>query len=48
MKIKGEELRKPKAPNPFKLALRGSKFAKITFEEFERASEELQDELFST
>jgi len=46
--VKAEDLRKAKlAPNPFELALRGPKFAKITFEEFERASEELQDELFS-
>ena len=47
--VKAEDLRKAKlAPNPFELALRGTKFAKITFEEFEKASEELQDELLST
>ena len=46
--VKAEDLRKAGlAPNPFELALRGPKFARITFEEFERASEELQDELFS-
>ncbi|ADM27528.1 transcriptional regulator/antitoxin, MazE [Ignisphaera aggregans DSM 17230] len=33
-------------PNPFDLALRGSKFAETTFEEFERESEEMQSELF--
>jgi len=33
-------------PDPFDLALRGSKFAKTTFEEFERESEEMQSELF--
>ena len=45
---KVEDLRKAKlAPNPFELSLRGPKFARITFEEFERSSEELQDELFS-
>lgn len=33
-------------PNPFDLALSGSKFAKTTFEEFERISEEMQNELF--
>ena len=30
----------------FALAMKGSKFAKTTFEEFERESEELQDEVF--
>jgi len=33
-------------PNPFDLALKGPKFAKTTFEEFERESEEIQSELF--
>lgn len=33
--------------DPFDLALRGRKFAKVTFEEFERESEELQRELSS-
>ncbi len=32
--------------DPFDLALKGSKFAKTTFEEFEKESEELQVELF--
>ena len=32
--------------DPFDLALKGSKFAKTTFEEFEKESEEMQDELF--
>jgi len=46
--VRAEGLRKAgPALNPFELALRGSMFAKITFEEFEKASEELQDELFS-
>jgi len=46
--VRAEGLRKAGlALNPFELALRGPKFAKITFEEFEKASEELQDELFS-
>lgn len=31
--------------DPFDLALRGPKFAKTTFEEFEKESEEMQDEL---
>jgi len=33
-------------PNPFDLALKGPKFAKTTFEEFERESEEIQSDLF--
>ena len=46
--VRVEDLRRAGlAPNPFRLALQGSKFAKMTFEEFERASEELQDELLS-
>jgi len=32
--------------DPFNLALKGPKFARTTFEEFERESEELQNELF--
>ena len=32
--------------DPFDLALKGPKFAKTTFEKFERESEELQDEIF--
>ena len=34
-------------PDPFDLALHGSKFAKTSFEEFERDSEDFQNELFS-
>lgn len=33
-------------PDPFELALKGTKFAKISFEEFEKESEEMQNELF--
>ena len=33
-------------PNPFDLALNYPKFAKTSFKEFEKESEELQDELF--
>jgi len=33
--------------DPFDLALRGSKFAETTFEEFERESEEMQSGLFN-
>ena len=32
--------------DPFDLALKGPKFAKTTFEEFERESEKMQAELF--
>jgi len=32
--------------DPFDLAIKGPKFAETTFEEFERESEELQDEVF--
>ncbi|MCD6381179.1 MAG: AbrB/MazE/SpoVT family DNA-binding domain-containing protein [Candidatus Odinarchaeota archaeon] len=32
--------------DPFDLALKGPKFAKTTFKEFERESEEMQDEFF--
>jgi len=32
--------------DPFDLALKGPKFARITFEEFERESEEMQSEFF--
>jgi antitoxin MazE len=33
-------------PDPFELALRGSKFARVKMEDFERESEEMQRELF--
>ncbi len=32
-------------PDPFELALKYPKFAKVGFEEFEKESEEIQDEL---
>jgi len=32
--------------DPFDFALNGPKFAKVTFEEFEKESEELQNEIF--
>lgn len=32
-------------PNPFDIALKGPKYAKTTFEEFEKESEEMQDEV---
>ncbi|OYT38461.1 MAG: AbrB family transcriptional regulator [Desulfurococcales archaeon ex4484_58] len=33
-------------PDPFDIALNGPKFAKTTFEEFEKLSEEMQSEIF--
>ena len=49
VKIKVENSRIILEPvrDPFDLALKGPKFAKITFEEFERESEEMQHELFN-
>lgn len=48
VKIKVENSRIILEPvrDPFDLALKGPKFAKTTFEEFERESEEMQAELF--
>lgn len=46
MRVEGSKIVLEPAPNPFELALKGTKFAKTTFEEFEKESEELQDELF--
>ncbi len=46
LKVEGSKIVMERVPDPFELALKGPKFAKITFEEFERESEEMQDELF--
>jgi len=46
MTVRGGKIVIEVVPDPFDLALRGSKFAEITFEEFEKDSEEMQDELF--
>ena len=46
LKVDGSKIVIEIAPRPFDLALKGSKFAKTTFEEFEKQSEELQNELF--
>jgi len=46
MTVKGGKIVIEVVPDPFDLALRGSKFAETTFEEFEKESEEMQDELF--
>ena len=46
MRVEDSKIILERIPDPFELALKGPKFAKITFEEFERESEEMQDELF--
>ena len=46
LRVEGSKIIIEPIPDPFELALKGSKFAKTTFEEFERESEELQNELF--
>ncbi|MCD6095928.1 MAG: AbrB/MazE/SpoVT family DNA-binding domain-containing protein [Thermoprotei archaeon] len=46
IKVNGSKIILEPVPDPFDLALKGPKFAKITFEEFEKESEEMQSELF--
>jgi len=46
LRVEGSRLILEAALDPFKLALKGTKFAKTTFEEFERESEEMQNDLF--
>jgi len=46
LSVKGNKIIIRVVPDPFDLALKGPKFAKISFEEFERESEEMQRELF--
>ncbi len=46
MRVDGSKVILERVPDPFELALRGPKFARVTFEEFERESEEMQDALF--
>ena len=46
IKVNGSKIILEPVPNPFDLALKGPKFAKITFEEFEKESEEMQSEVF--
>jgi len=46
LKVENGRLIVEVVPDPFELALRGRKFAAVKFEEFERESEEMQDELF--
>jgi len=46
LRVEGSRIVIEPIPDPFTLALTGSKFAKTTFEDFERESEEIQCELF--
>jgi len=45
VRVEGSRIVLEPAPDPFDYALRGPKFAKTTFEEFEGESEEMQDGL---
>jgi len=46
LRVEGCKVVMEPIPDPFDLALEGPKFAKITFEDFERESERAQAELF--
>ena len=46
LRLEGSKIIIEPIPDPFTLAIKGSKFAKTTFEEFEMESEDLQDETF--
>lgn len=46
LRVEGSRIVLEPIPDPFDVAIKGPKFAKITFEEFERDSEEMQNELF--
>ena len=46
LKVKDSKIIIEPIPDPLEYALRGPKFAEVTFEEIERISEEIQDELF--
>ncbi len=45
LRVEGSKIVIEPAPNPFDVALRGPKYAKTTFKEFERESEEMQNEI---
>ena len=45
LRVEGSRIIIEPIPDPFTLALTGSKFARTTFEEFEKESEEIQREL---
>ncbi len=46
LRVVGNRIVVEVVPDPFELALKYPKFAKISFEEFEKESEEIQDEFF--
>ena len=46
LRLEGSKIIIERVQDPFDLAIKGPKFAETTFEEFERESEELQDEVF--
>ncbi len=46
LRVKNSKIIIEPIPDPFDVALNGPKFAKTTFEEFEKESEEMQNELF--
>ena len=46
LRVEGSKIVIEPIPDPFELALKGSKFAKIKFEDFENESEKMQHELF--
>ncbi len=45
LKVEDSKIVLEPIPNPFDIALKGPKYAKTTFEEFEKESEEMQDEI---
>ena len=46
LRVEGSRIIIEPVPDPFDYALKGPKYARIKFEDFERESEEMQDELF--
>jgi len=44
LRVEGSKIVLEPIPDPFDVALKGPKYAKTTFEEFERESEGMQDE----
>ncbi len=46
LRVDGSRIILEPIQDPFDVALKGPKFAKTTFEEFEKESEEMQDEIF--
>lgn len=48
LRVEGSKIVLEVLLDPFDLALTGPKFAKTTFKDFERESEEFQDELFGS